>query len=196
MIQELIEGSGDRQYSFAGLCEKGRPIAWIVARRARQYPIDFGHGSTFVESIELPNIEDLARRFIAAINYSGLVELEFKHDQRTREYKLLDVNARVWAWHTIAHRVGMDFPRLAWQLAIGEKVPEKQASPGIRWVRFSTDIPAALLEIGRSRSTLGAYLRSIAPPIEYAIFAWDDPFPALVDIPSVLYRVWRRKREQ
>ncbi len=34
MLQEVIPGGGEEQYSFAALCAEGRPLAWMVVRRA------------------------------------------------------------------------------------------------------------------------------------------------------------------
>src|SRR4029079_16716973 len=45
MVQELIPGGGEAQFSSAALCRDGVPLAEIVVRRARQYPPDFGHAS-------------------------------------------------------------------------------------------------------------------------------------------------------
>jgi predicted ATP-grasp superfamily ATP-dependent carboligase len=35
-------------------------VATLLARRRRQHPIDFGRSSTFVESIDHPQVEELA----------------------------------------------------------------------------------------------------------------------------------------
>jgi len=51
MVQELIDGGGENQFSYAGLFEKGHPLASIVAQRIRQYPVDFGRMSTFVQTV-------------------------------------------------------------------------------------------------------------------------------------------------
>jgi D-aspartate ligase len=192
IVQELIPGGGESQFSFVALCEGGRPLVWGVARRARQYPPDFGYGSTFVETVDLPQIEEPARRFLAAISYDGLVEMEFKRDPRSGRLKLLDVNPRSWAWHTLAGRAGVDFPYLSWRRANGRDVAEGKARPGVRWVRGTNDLAAAWHEIRNGRLSLRDYFRSIAPPVEYAVFAADDPLPSLVDMPSLLVRLWRR----
>ena len=191
MVQELISGGGERQFSFVALCLEGRPLAWGVARRARQYPTDFGAGSTFVEMVDHPAIEQPARRLLAAISYSGLVELEFKIDPRSGAAKLLDVNPRVWAWHTLGRRAGVDFPYLIWQLLREGQIPNAHARPGVRWVRGPADLLAALTEIENGRLSLRAYLGSLGPPLECAVFAFDDPLPAVVDMPSLLYRICR-----
>ena len=53
MIQELIPGDGTTQFSYAAVWDRGKPVGSLVARRRRQYPIEFGFTSTFVETIEL-----------------------------------------------------------------------------------------------------------------------------------------------
>jgi predicted ATP-grasp superfamily ATP-dependent carboligase len=195
MIQEFISGGGQEQFSFAALCVDGQPVASLVARRARQHPVDFGgHGSSFVEIIVEPAIEEAARRLLAAIDYSGLVEVEFKRDSRSGHPKLLDINARTWGWHTLGGAAGIDFPVLAWRLAQGKPIQSTQARVGVRWVRAVTDVPAAVTEIWRGRLSVGEYLRSLRPPIEWATLALDDPLPGVVDLPWLLYRRWRQVR--
>ena len=192
MIQELIPGGSETRRSFAALCADGRPLAWLTAQRSRQFPIEFSRGSTFVETIDEPAIEQIARRLLAEIRYTGLVEVEFKRDPRTGKYKLLDINARTWGWHTLGRRAGIDFPFLSWQLAHGTQIAEFHAPAGVRWVRALADIRAVLAEIRQGQLTIPAYLRSIRPPFECAIFAFDDPVPALSDLPSVILRSWYR----
>ncbi|MGL4968155.1 MAG: ATP-grasp domain-containing protein [Inquilinus sp.] len=193
MIQEFIAGGGEAQYSFAALCADGRPLAWLVARRARQHPVDFGgHGSSFVETVDEPEIEEAAHRLLAAIGYNGLVEVEFKRDSRSGRPKLLDINARTWGWHTLGGAAGTDFPYLSWRLAQGAIIPTTRARAGVRWVRAATDVPAAMGELKRGRLSIGEYVRSLRPPIERAVFALDDPLPAFADVPWLLYRRWRR----
>jgi D-aspartate ligase len=196
MIQEFIAGGGETQFSFAALCADGQPLAGLVARRVRQHPIDFGgHGSTFVETVDEPLIEEAAHRLLAAIGYSGLVEVEFKRDSRSGHPKLLDINARMWGWHTLGRAAGIDFPYLSWQLARGADIPRIRARIGVRWVRAVTDVPAAISEMRRGRLSIGEYVRSLRPPLERAIFSLDDPLPAFADAPWLLYRRWRRARD-
>jgi predicted ATP-grasp superfamily ATP-dependent carboligase len=192
MVQELIPGGGEAQFSFAALCADGVPLASLVARRTRQYPVDFGHSSSFVETVEEPSIEEPARRLLAALAYTGLVEIEFKHDRRTGVHKLLDINPRVWTWHTLGGRSGVDFPYLAWRLAQREAVPNVRGRAGARWVRLATDIPAAVGEIRRRRLSLRDYARSLSGPLEPALFAWDDPLPALRSAPVRAYAIAKR----
>lgn len=192
LIQELIPGGGGAQLAFAALASDGRPVASITVRRTRQYPMDFGHASTFVETIECPDIVEPARRLIGELRYNGLIEVEFKRDPRDGQPKLLDINARVWGWHTLGRRAGVDFPALYWRLLHGESVPELHARPGVGWVRMATDLPTVAGEVIARRMALGAYVGSLRPPLEHAMFAPDDPLPGLLDAPLIATVAARR----
>jgi D-aspartate ligase len=193
LIQELVPGGGEAQFSYTALCDDGRPLATLLARRTRQYPPDFGRASTYVESIDCPEIVEPAERLLAEVGFTGLVEVEFKRDPRDGRYLLLDVNPRVWGWHGLCQRAGVDFPYLAWRLARGEGVPATRAATGVRWVRLSTDLPTSLREIAGRRMSARAYLSSLRGPRAGAIFALDDPLPAVVELPMLVSTVVRRR---
>jgi predicted ATP-grasp superfamily ATP-dependent carboligase len=53
---------------------------------------------------------------------------------------------------------------------------------------MSTDVPAAIHEMLRGRLNLGAYLRSLRSPVEFALMAADDPLPGLLDLPLYGYK--------
>ncbi len=188
LIQEMIPGGGESQFSYAALCYNGEPIASLTARRTRQYPIDFGYSSSFVETLDVPEIVAPSRRLLAAIRYTGLVEVEYKLDARNGRYKLLDINPRLWTWSPLGGRADVDFPYLLWQMMVGRPVAEKIGRTGVRWVRMSTDVPAAIHEMLRGRLSLGAYLRSLRSPVEFALMAADDPLPGLLDLPLFAYK--------
>ncbi|HYR83154.1 MAG TPA: ATP-grasp domain-containing protein [Terriglobia bacterium] len=188
LVQERIPGGGESQFSYAALCCGGQPIASLTARRTRQYPIDFGYSSSFVETLDIPEIVAPSRRLLAAIRYTGIVEVEYKLDARNGRYKLLDINPRLWTWSPLSGRAGIDFPYLLWQMMVGGPVTKLTGRTGVRWVRMSTDVPAAIHEMLRGRLSLGAYLRSLRSPVEFALMAADDPLPGLLDLPLFAYK--------
>jgi D-aspartate ligase len=188
LIQERIAGGGESQFSYAALCRDGQPIASLTARRTRQYPIDFGYSSCFVETIDVPEIVAPSKRLLAAIRYTGLVEVEYKFDARDGRYKLLDINPRLWTWSPLGARAGIDFPYLLWLMMVGKPVPELTGRTGVRWIRMCTDVPAAIHEMLRGRLSLGAYLRTLLGPVGFALMAADDPLPGLLDLPLFAYK--------
>jgi len=185
MVQELISGGGENQFSYAGLFEGGRPLASVVAQRIRQYPVDFGRTSTFVETVQSTEMEEAAKLFLGHLRYSGIAEIEFKRDPRNG-YKLLDFNPRFWWWHSLAGRAGVDFPYLLWRRILNEPIEQHRAHTGVKWVHLIYDLPAAAFEIRRGHLTVGRYLRSLIQTSAFAVLAKDDLLPALLEIPLKL----------
>jgi D-aspartate ligase len=192
MIQELIPGDGQRQFAYCAFFKQGDAVGSMVVRRQRQHPPEFGRASTFVETIELPELESLSKRFLRAIDYYGLVELEYKLDQRLGQYKLLDVNARTWGYHTIGPRAGVDFPRLLFADQLQQRVARCRAEPGITWIRLATDVPTAALELLHRRLDWRAYLRSVKRVDVESVFARDDPLPGLAELALIPYLAVKR----
>jgi D-aspartate ligase len=192
LVQEIVPGGGEAQFSYAALCNNGRSLASVVARRARQYPKDFGQLSTYVETVDMPELIEPAERLLAAVQFHGLAEVEFKRDPRNGQFKVLDINPRVWGWHTLSKRAGIDFPYLLWLLARGEPVPHLRGRAGERWVHLSADLRIAIEEILGGQLSWWDYLRSIRGPLESALFSWDDPLPGLLDLPLFAYAAGKR----
>jgi D-aspartate ligase len=188
MIQELISGGGACHLSFASVCRDGEVLASVTARRTRQIPADFGRLSTFVETIHRPDVMEVATKIILELGLTGLVEVEFKQDPRDRQLKLLDINARVWGWHSVGATAGVDFSYLAWRVAQDLDVSYAEARPGVRWVRLSTDVPVSLSEMIGGRITMPEYLRTLRRPVVGAIAASDDLVPGVAEIPLMLWR--------
>jgi len=186
IVQEWIPGTGSAQFSYAGLWKDGQPIVSLVARRTRQHPIDFGRSSTFVETIEQSEVEELATRFLASLGYTGVAEVEFKYDARERQYKLLDVNGRFWTWCGLGALAGADFPYLAFRQSLGDEIASCRARSGVAWMHGSRDVLAAWQELAGGTLRLRDYLRSFGMPLTFANFAADDPMPALGELPAAI----------
>jgi D-aspartate ligase len=192
VLQELIPGGGSTQFSYAAVWHRGSPVASLVARRTRQYPIDFGYTSTFVETVEQKDVEEAACRFLRSLDYSGLVEVEFKHDHRDGRYKILDVNARAWTWNALGSIAGVDFAHVLWRLAMGETIEPIRGRANVAWMHGSRDILAAGLEMLVGRLSPASYLRSWRKPLVFAALAKDDLLPGVVDLPLAAARVLGR----
>ena len=192
IVQEMIPGGGEQQYAYCAFFRAGHPVASMTVRRRRQHPSDFGVASTYVETIDLADLAEPSCRFLKAIDYYGLVELEYKRDPRDGAYKLLDVNARTWGYHTVGGPAGVDFPYLLFRDQIGAPVEEAHARPGVRWIRLSTDVPNALRDMCAGRLRPGEYLRSLRGVNTEAVFSISDPLPGLLEVALLPYLAVKR----
>jgi D-aspartate ligase len=192
IVQELIPGDGQQQYSYCAFFKDGAPVASMTVRRRRQHPSDFGRASTFVETVDAGSLEEPSVRFLRAIGYYGLVEVEYKLDPRDGEYKLLDVNARTWGYHSVGPAAGVDFPWLLYRDQLGYEVPRAHGRPGVRWVRLATDVPNALLDMRARRLRPRDFLASLRGVDTEAVFSVQDPLPGMYELILLPYLFFKR----
>jgi predicted ATP-grasp superfamily ATP-dependent carboligase len=192
MVQDLIPGDGRYQFAYCAFFKDGRAIGSMTVRRRRQHPPEFGRASTFVETVELPVLEELSERFLKAIGYYGLVELEYKLDSRDGQYRLLDVNGRTWGYHSLGPGAGVDFPYLLFADQTGECFEPCRAQAGVSWIRLITDVPTSVLEILKGRQSWLAYLRSLKRFHVESVFSREDPLPGLVELALFPYLCVKR----
>ena len=192
VVQEYIPGGGEAQFSYAALWFGNAPVAELAARRTRQYPVDFGYTSTFVEIVDNDTVTEMSRKLLSSIGFEGLVEVEFKRDDRTGTYKVLDVNPRAWSWLSLCEAGGFDFAASYAEILSGNVKPVQHAKPGHAWVHVSRDAVAALHLLARGQLHLGEWLAQYRQKLTYAVFSKDDPWPAVMELPLTLMRVVTR----
>jgi len=193
MVQELIPGDGRYQYAFGAFFKDGVSLGAMTARRRRQHPPEFGRATTFAETVDLPVLRERSERLLREIDYYGLVELEFKQDPRDGEYKLLDFNARAWGYHTLGGAAGVDFPVLLFDDQMGRTVGERQARPGVGWVRLTTDLPTVAVELAAGRLRPRELARTLFRDADTeAVFSRHDPAPGAAELALLPYLIYKR----
>ena len=192
MVQELVPGDGRQQFAYCALFKDGAARTSMVVCRRRQHPLEFGRASTFVETVDLPELEAASELLLRAIGYHGLVEVEYKRDPRDGQYKLLDVNARTWGYHSLGAAAGVDFAALLFLEQLGQDLPMSRARVGVRWVRLLTDLPTGLLELRDGRVSWPEYWRSLRGCDTEAVFSRDDPLPGAVELGLLPYLIVKR----
>jgi predicted ATP-grasp superfamily ATP-dependent carboligase len=192
MVQEVIPGGGTQQFSYCAFFRHGEAVGKMVARRRRQHPLQFGRASTYVETVDAPILEEISEKFLRAIDYYGLVELEYKLDPRDSQYKLLDVNARTWGYHSLGIKAGVDFSYMLYADQIGLPVSTCKGRSGVGWVRMTTDLPAALTAIVSGDTSWKSYLRSLRNCDAEAVFSLGDPLPGIAEVVLIPYLAIKR----
>jgi D-aspartate ligase len=182
LIQERIPGNGENQFSYCGICDHGRVSVSLVAQRRRQYPIEFGNASTFVETTSQPEIESGGRTFLESIGFDGMGEVEFKFDPRDGKHKILDVNSRPWGWHTLGQAAGVDFSYVLWRQKVGLPAAALQKLRPAAWVREITDAVAILKAQDR-----GSEIKRLLRAMQHrkficATFSFSDPVPFFAEL--------------
>jgi D-aspartate ligase len=192
MIQELIPGGSENLFGYCAFFKEHRALGTMVAQYKRQHPPQFGRSCTHAETIELPILEEIAQRFLRAINYYGLVEMEFKQDPRTGDYKLLDVNARTWGYHALGLSAGVNFARMLFEDQLGKTVQTVRARAGVTWIRLVTDLPVGILGVIRRQWGLRNYLKSVTRFSTESVFSFNDPIPSMVETALLPYFYFKK----
>src|SRR3954447_12567386 len=191
LLQEFIPGPATAHVFLDGYVDRrGVTRACLARRRLRMHPPELGN-STLSVSIPIDEVapaRDALLALFAGLGFHGLFDAEFKWDARDGTFKALEVNSRPWWQFEIAHAVGLPLAAMAYHDALGRHVPAPATyRTGRVWVHPTPDVRAWWA----GRAAGGAAGPS---PVRAwfgggnAIFAWDDPGPALEEAGRLIRR--------
>jgi predicted ATP-grasp superfamily ATP-dependent carboligase len=172
LVQEWIPGGDDELWTLGSyLAEGGEELGLFCGRKLRQTAP--GVGTCRVgEAAWSETVVEQGLRLLRGLSFHGVSQVEFKRDPRDGAFKLMEVNPRLWQWHGLAAACGVDLPRIAyWDLLGARLPPARQNGARRRW---------AITMMAGSRPAL------LRPPYVDAVFAADDPVPALAQAARVV----------
>lgn len=73
----------------------------------------------FRKSVYEPDLEAAGLKILDTLDWHGPADVEFKRDERTGEFKLMEVNPRFWSSVPFAVQAGAGFPLYCWLVATG-----------------------------------------------------------------------------
>lgn len=197
LVQPFVPGPNTNHVKVCGYFDaEGRPLALVCMRKIRQYPVDFGVG-TLMESVDEPDARELGLRFFEALRWRGPGSIEFKRDERTGRWTLIELNPRLWQQHALAAACGVNFPVLQYRDLTGQPIVVGPYRLGVRWLDEFRDPLSAWGHWRRGALTFAGWLRSLAGVRPLALWAADDPRPFLASLRHHLGRLprlmWRRR---
>jgi len=142
MVQELIPGFVDAQYSVGMLFDGEQAQNYIIAKRKRQHPLIFGNATTYAETVDLPILKEYAERILREVRYKGICEIEFMYDHRDGKYKFLEVNPRLWKWHLLTHQSNVPLLESSYKLHTEGTYCATENFQDSAWIDIVTDIKA------------------------------------------------------
>jgi predicted ATP-grasp superfamily ATP-dependent carboligase len=181
VVQELIPNARRKIWSlFAYIGRSGRPLATATGVKVRQGPIDFGTSAVFRTQPE-PRVRGLGLRLLETAGYRGFGHVEFAHDARDDEFKLLEVNTRVPMWAGVAMSPYLDMARIAYDDLSGLPEPEpRDLQDEVSWSFLAKDIHVSLAMARRGELSPRAFLRPYLRRKKVrGVLAADDPLPVL-----------------
>lgn len=122
IVQKVILDVPGVEYAFRALYDHGELVTMGQKRQARGETYA-GGASVYRESIDDPRLEELGRTLLDSLEWHGLASVQFLKDADTGEFRLLEVNPRIWGSVVCDIRTGADFPYHYWLLAGDASTP-------------------------------------------------------------------------
>ncbi|MDD1756634.1 MAG: hypothetical protein LUQ39_07360 [Methanomassiliicoccales archaeon] len=181
VVQKIITPPGEN-YAAVGafVAGNGQSTPMLSWRKARQSPPNFGIGS-FLVSEKIPEIMEIAAKFMKGIGFIGPGVIGFKLDLDDREWKLIEMNGRLWFQNHFLSKCGYNLPFMQYLDALGEPLPQMgEYREGMRWWDSLADFDTfmRLRRAGRISST--EWIRSWFLPDMFPYYERGDIRPALV----------------
>jgi len=192
IAQEIISGDGINQYSYAGFFVNGEPIAAFSANRLRQHPPDFGRASTFVRAIKNEEIISKSENIIKKLNYTGFAEVEWKKDCKDGKFKFLEINPRLWGWHSLASKVLGNMPLLYYNYLVNNEIQKLSANYNFNWVKWITDIPVQFDLLKNGKLSLNDLKQYFNKNLISSDFDIKDIKPFLCQFILLPYLIYKR----
>lgn len=178
MIQEYIPGGSDMVWMFDGYFDnESNCLFGITGKKIRQYPAHSGVTSLGV-CVANEVVRRQTREFMKVIGYRGILDLGYKYDAKTNEYKLLDVNPRIGTtFRLFVDTNGMDVARSLYLDLTGQSILSGEARDGRKWVVENYDLISAPIYCRDSKQGVLEWFRSYKGVEEASWFARDDLAP-------------------
>ncbi|MDF2094126.1 hypothetical protein P0Y31_17390 [Knoellia sp. 3-2P3] len=197
IASEIVPGGDEQIYAYtAFVSPSGAILRGWVGRKLSQYPRYFGVFSTAsnVDEEKAAAVQQLGNRLVKQMGVHGIIEPEFKYDQRDGQFKLMEVNLRSMMWNHLGVAVGVNLPVAQMLTACGLQVPrEAQNSDPVRLVYAAHEVANLIEHQGYWRSFRANMFGGTRT---WAFFEWSDPAPFLASLPmttKIVVRACRRR---
>ncbi|MBP7610750.1 MAG: hypothetical protein KA760_14715, partial [Steroidobacteraceae bacterium] len=178
--QEIIPGKDSDVISLSAYIDRsGDCRGYRTKRKLRQLPLDAGNGSA-QEICSQPEVAEIGLRILAMTGHRGPATVEFRRDERSGCFVLIEINARTILAQEMITRSGLDVPLIAYCDAKGKPMPTPTSATAVRWIDLQSDWRAFRQLRRRGQITTWQWIESIASCRAPAYFALSDPLPFLV----------------
>jgi predicted ATP-grasp superfamily ATP-dependent carboligase len=180
MVQELIPSGPEEMYTLGSYLDREGEALGLFSGHKLSQTRGYMGSARAGEALWVEEVVEQGLALLRALGFYGISQVEVMRDPRDGRYKLLEVNPRLWQWHSLAAACGVDLPWIAYRDLTGDPLPPaRMHGDGKRW--------AITLMAGSGRALE-------RPPYVDAVFARDDPKPALVQLGRFAHRGIRRLR--
>jgi len=183
------------------LASRGKVLQAFQHRRVHEWN---GNGYYRVSAPLSAPLVAATGKIIAASDYTGVAMFEFKVNQESGAWVLLEVNARPWGSMPLPVGVGVDFPYFWYQLLVENiETPARAYRTGVHARNFVPDFRQLVTRVralkgrpaGQARLLLRETLehgRLFTGREFHDVLAFDDPRPGFAELGGIFRKEWQR----
>lgn len=124
-VQKIIKGFDDHMYTYdVYVNQAGQVSHMMTGQKKRQWPINFG-ASTFIVQKYVPKLHEIGAPFLKDIGWRGFAEIEFKREEGTDDFYLIEINTRTTNFNSMIAACGINMPYVAYRDLCGEALPKQ-----------------------------------------------------------------------
>lgn len=190
MIQEFIPGYG---CGFFALYQEGICKRVFMHRRVRENPPS-GGVSCCAESFYDQRLKEYGMRILNQLGWHGVAMVEFRHDSRDQEFKLLEVNPKFWGSLDLALAAGVYFPVDLCEMAEGKQL--RYSEDYRKDLRFHWPLSGEAQHFIARPSSIGSMLADFLNPHVQSNIWWKDLRPNWREGLSLIRSGWGKVRNR
>lgn len=153
LVESYFSGYG---VGVSILAKKGKVKAAFA--HARVAEPETGGGSSYRKAITIePSMLYACQKFCMRLKYTGVAMFEFKFNPKTKDWILIEINARFWGSLPLAVFAGIDFPAMLAHVLLNKHVDDKLIYNQSAYARnFTADVYAIKNEFDNLRHKSGS----------------------------------------
>lgn len=178
-VQRIIPGFDDHMYTFdCYLNQQSKVTHYMTCNKKRQYPINFG-ASVYTSQEHVQELFNIGAPFLEAVGFKGFAEIEFKKDEKTGQYYLIEINVRTTNLNVLLEKVGINFPYIQYAELIGEHIGTQHFTKTTKrtFLYGLEDFLAVKAYLKSKQLKIRDLLKIAFRKRAYAIWSFDDPKP-------------------
>ncbi len=176
MIQEMIPGPDENLYYLVVYIDKDQNcLGYFCGQKIRITPIHFGSAS-FMITVDSEPVFNEALRLLKENNYWGPAGVEFKKNEKTAEFNLVEINTRFGLWDVIGTKLGVDlFYQAYLDLTNQHPLPLIPRKINYKWISITRDLSTFIAYRKEKLITTFDWLKSFKGKVYYADIYWTEP---------------------
>ncbi|HET8804196.1 MAG TPA: ATP-grasp domain-containing protein [Aequorivita sp.] len=156
------------------LCDNGKVINSYTHQRLRTFPV-IGGSTVFSKTIFNDQVIDIGKRLLKDLEWNGMAMIEFMYDAPSKEWKIIELNPRIWGSIMLSAFNHSNFLDDYVRLCLGMEIEKKRE---IRPVYIRWLVPYEFLNLMKRNISLKEFLTIKRSETCYVNFTYSGTFRA------------------